>query len=50
MYAWAVTTKFSSSGELEFDGFRKNMLQTKAALVASLNLMIIYWSLSKNRA
>ena len=30
------------------DGVCKNMLQTKAALIASLSLSIIHWSLSKN--
>ena len=39
--------------KMKFDGFGKNMLQTKAAYIAWLSLSISHWSewsLSKNKA
>ena len=35
--------------ERNFDGFSKITLQTKAALVAHINLSIIHWSLSEKK-
>ena len=46
--SWRVTVFFMWN-EI-FDGIGEIMLPTKAALIASLNLAIIHWSLSKNRA
>ena len=37
-------------GKWNFDGFCKNMLQSKAELIALINLLIVHWSLSKNKA
>ena len=43
-------SNYSFSCEMKFDGFGKNMLQTKAAYIAWLSLSISHWSLSKNKA
>ena len=44
----AVTTDFFLMWNEIFDGNRENLLPTKASPIVSLNLSIIYWSLSKN--
>ena len=47
---WSVTSHFLFSCEMQFSMELVKALQTNAVPIASLNLSIIHWILSKNMA